>query len=150
MNKIKFLSLCGLLSVMAFCFNSCSKDETGSTGSLTGTWEQVYYYYHEKQDGVLIEEGTSKDNDLRLEFKADGTFRDGEYDNGEWEWYGQNTWSLKGDKLTLFYKGEDEPVSLTVKELTSTRLVVELYFKEAIGGTTYESLTLKEFRKISD
>lgn len=157
MKKLKLLFLFGLLSVMAFSFSACSDDddEVGSSADLVGVWELVSYEYWEKENGEITYEDAGNENDERIEFKADGTYREAEYYNDEWNWDGEDvgaTWNYKNGVITMRYTedGETYSSSGTVKELTATKLVVEAYEKETEEGVVYEYWTHSEYRKISD
>lgn len=140
---------------MTFSFSACSDDDddsVGSTSDLVGTWEIVSYSYQWKEDGEVVDEGTSNDHDSRIVFNENGTCKDAEFYSGEWHWNNEGTWNYKNGKLTIksTYEGETEITTATVKELTQSKLVVEAVDKYTEDGTVYEDWTLQEYRKVSE
>lgn len=153
MTKMKFYANC-LLAIMVLSFSACSNDEeenVGSTSDLIGTWEIVSYTYQWKEDGKVVEEGIDNENDERITFYEDGTFEGAEYYDGKWNRSEQGTWSYKNGRITVWgtYEGGSSE-SVTVKELTSSKLVVEYIDKYTEDGISYEDYGLTEYRKISD
>lgn len=150
MGKIKFLFLLGLLSVMTFSFSACSNDDgkIGSESDLIGTWESVSFYYLSKEDGEIVDEGRETDNSQRIKFNADGTCEVSENNNGQWNKRGQGTWVYKKGELTI-KDGSGETESGNVKELTSSKLVVESIDKYTDDGVDCEDIGEIEYRKIS-
>lgn len=154
MRKINFLWLISILMLMPISFTSCSDDddEIGSVSELVGTWEIVSRTYQWKEDGKVTEEGTESDNDLRITFNEDGTCKAAEYYNNKWNEDEPGTWSYKNGKITIrsTYEGESWSETATVKELTSSKLVLEYIDKYTEDGTSYEDYELSEYRKISE
>ena len=152
MGKAKFLFLLGLLSAMTFSFSACSKDDDdtiGSEGDLVGTWESVAYYYQYKENGKVIEEEREADNTVRLKFNADGTCEYLEKSQDEWQTELEGTWIYKGGKLFIKNAGSSQAELGNVKELTSTKLVIEVFDKWKDDGVTCEEIAIDEYRKIS-
>lgn len=155
MKKIIFLWLVSILMLLPISFVSCSDDDeegVGSTSELVGTWEIVSRTYQWKEDGKIMEEGTENDSDTRITFSEDGTCKAAEYYNNKWNWDETGTWSYKNGKITIrsTYEGESYSETATVKELTSSKLVLEYIDKYTEDGTSYEDYELSEYRKISD
>ena len=99
-----------------------------------------------------MEEGTENDSDTRITFSEDGTCKTAEYYNNKWNWDETGTWSYKNGEITIriTYEGESYSETATVKELTSSKLVLEYIDKYTEDGTSYEDYELSEYRKISD
>ena len=83
-----------------------------------------------------------------MTFNEDGTHKKAEYYYNTWRWEECGTWSYKNGKITVANNGETETAS--VKELTSSKLVIELIEKGEEYGIPYESSSRTEYRKISD
>lgn len=154
MKRNNFLWLISILMLFPFSLVSCSDDDdegsVGSTSELIGTWESVSRTYQWKEDGEIIDEGVENDSDIRVIFNEDGTCRMAEYYNGTWHWEDGGVWSYKNGKITIIGSGGDERESATVKELTSSKLVLEFHDKYMEDGISYEDYGLVEYRKISD
>lgn len=140
---------------MPIGFASCSDDDDDSVGSssdLIGTWESVSFTYQDKENGVVVDEGSYNTTDSRLVFNQDGTCKSAEYYNNKWNWNEIGTWSYKNGIITIrsTEDGEVYVESATVKELTSSKLVLEFSEKYTENGTSYEDYSLTEFRKISE
>lgn len=178
MKKFNFIWLVSMLMLMPICFVSCSDDDdeigVDPTGSdLVGTWEVVSEYNYYKENGRVeyddtdTEYGEGEGFILKITFKKDGTFLayNAEYDDesNEWEEDSFNgTWSYQNGKLQETGFWEDDTTTWTVKELTRTKLVIEIaegedgyipvedYYKnhfEDYDDVNYERY---ELRKISD
>lgn len=155
MEKNKFLWLTAILMLLSVSFVACSDDEEESVGSvseLVGTWESVSYTYWWKENGNIVEEGTERESNIRVAFYEDGTCNSAEYYNGRWNWDEAGTWSYKNGKITIkrTFGGESYSETSTVKELTSSKLVIEYIDKYTEDGISYEDYELSEYRKISD
>ncbi|WP_298073529.1 lipocalin family protein [uncultured Bacteroides sp.] len=157
MKKFKLLFLLGLLSVMALSISACSDDDegVGSASDLVGVWELVSYEYWEKEDGEITYERVENDRDERIEFKADGTWREAWMYNGKWDWFDEeegDTWNYKNGTIIRSFIEDGRICSdeFHVKELTATNLVVEWYEKETYDGVVYEEWERYEYRKVSD
>lgn len=155
MKKINFLWLVGIFMLLPICLVSCSDDDeegVGNKSDLVGTWESVSCTYQWKEDGVIVEEGTDSDNDMRIKFNEDGTYASAEYYNNKWDWEEEGTWNYKNGKITIRYEDEGESYSesATVKALTSSKLVIEYIDRYTEDGISYEDYALWEYRKISD
>ena len=151
MKKINFLWLMGILMVLPVSFVSCSDDDegVGSASDLVGTWEMTLNVWYEKKNGEIVDEGTYDEGGLRIIFKEDGTYMSSEEDDGNWDLEERGSWSYKNGKLTATDEyGESETV--TLKELTSSKLVWEEYEKYTEGGDVYEYYDMYEYHKISD
>lgn len=155
MKKINFLWLVGIFMLLPISLVSCSDDDEESVGNksdLVGTWESVSCTYQWKEDGVIVEEGTDSDNDMRIKFNEDGTYASAEYYNNKWNWEEEGAWNYKNGKITIrsTYDGETYSETFTVKTLTSSKLVVEFIDRYTEDGTSYEDYALWEYRKISN
>lgn len=152
MKKINFLWLVIILTLLPISFVSCSDDDeegVGSTSELVGTWEIVSHTYQWKEDGIIIEEGTENDSNTRITFNEDGTCKGAEFYNDKWNWDWNGTWSYKNGKLSIAYP-DSETETATVKELTSSKLVLEYIDKYTEDGTSYEDYEHSEYHKISN
>ena len=154
MRKLNFLWMLGLLMFAAVNFSACSSDddEPGSSSELIGLWESVSQKGWEKENGKIEYEWDEKDNDYRVQFNSDGTWEGFEYYEGEWDLCDTGTWEYKGGKLYMTYDDEDEDEAtdiLNVKELTSSRLAVEVSWREEYEGVIYETYTYSVLRKIN-
>ncbi|MDR0989338.1 MAG: lipocalin family protein [Prevotellaceae bacterium] len=149
MKKIYSLGLMALLLLLPVGFGSCSDDDegTGSASMLVGTWETVYQFLQEKENGIVVDEEENTER-VRVTFNEDGTYDSAEYYNGEWDWNFEGTWSYTNGKLTVIEDGDS--FLLTVKTLTASKLVTEETARETYNGNTYEYYALTEFRKISN
>ena len=89
-----------------------------------------------------------------IKFNADGTYETNEYDyynNKWWGWDVTGTWSYKNGKLTCcIIEDEIYYETITVKELTSSKVVVEGVDKYTENGKSYEEYYLEEYHKISE
>ena len=141
----------GLLMFAAVNFSACSSDddEPGSSSDLIGLWESISQKGWEKENGKIEYEWDEKDSSYRIQFNSDGSWEDFEYYEGEWDLCDTGTWEYKGGKLYLSYDDEDYEELALVKELTSSRLVVEASSKEEYEGVTYEYYTYSVLRKIN-
>ncbi len=140
---MKTLRLLGYLLVAVLCigFASCSSDDDEGTQSnlLIGEWEQV------RSSGWYLEDGGKESwnettSGLYVVFDEDHKFRFYEED---YDYVESGTWSISGNKLTLVHDGER--VEGTIKELTSSKLVVFSSFRE--NGTVVEEMT-STYRKV--
>ena len=159
MKKIN-LFLIGLLSIMTFGLGACSDDddEVGSAADLVGKWQGVSATIVEK-NGDAEQEVTRNINNDGVEFTADGKYVEGYYDEDGWDWvewgdedededdYGSYTY--KNRKLTLT---TESGLSLegNVKELTSSKLVIEFRDKYTEDGIDYDVSISLEFRRINN
>ena len=117
---------------------------------MVGLWESVSFEGWEKEDGEIVYEWEDDDDEARVKLNSDGTFVTYEYYSGEWDLCDTGTWEYKNGKIyTTFddeeYEEEATEVA-TVKELTSTRLVIEEYEKDG----SYEYWGKSVYRKISE
>lgn len=146
-----FIAFWGLLAVMAFGFYGCSDDDEGVSSDLIGTWECVYSYYYEKKNGEIIYEEENDDVAHIIQFDSDGTCRDKNSYNDNWDQMG--IWNYKNGILSITSEDGDggtyvETVSL--KSLTSTEFVIERYEKETYYGDNYEYYDKMIYHKISE
>ena len=141
MKKLNYLWMLGLLLFTVVNISACSSDDDegpGSASELVGLWEQISHKGWEKANGEIEYEWDENENDSRVQFNLDGTWEDFEYYEGEWDLCDTGTWEYKGGKLYMTYDDEDYVGIFTVKELTSSRLVMEIYEKEVSEGETFE------------
>lgn len=89
-----------------------------------------------------------------IKFNTDGTYETNEYDyynNKWWGWDVTGTWSYKNGKLTCcIIEDEIYYETITVKELTSSKVVFEGVDKYTENGKSYEEYYLEEYHKISE
>ena len=159
MKKLNYLWMLGLLMFAAVNFSACSSDDDegpGSSSELVGLWESVSDKGWEKVNGKIDYEWDDN-GEFRLRFNSDGTYNEYEYDNGEWELdlNDTGTWEYKNGKIYCTFYDEYEDYTytnfVTVKELTSSRLVIETYFKETDeDGDVWEIYSLQEYKKVSE
>ena len=146
-----------LLMICSMNFTACSDDDEapGNTSDLIGLWEEIYNKGWEKENGKIdyeyeyeYEEGEGG----RIEFKSDGTYIEYDAYDGDWEVDMIGTWEYQGNKIYVTYYDEDDEKEYTqhivVKELTSSRLVVEASEQETYNGTLYEVYAYSINRKI--
>lgn len=155
MKKINLL-LIGLFSIMTFSLVSCSDDdeEVVIATDLVGKWQGVSRTEVTKS-GDAEQEVTSNINYLGIEFTADGKYVEGRYfDEYGWnwaEWGGEDdeyygSYTYKNRKLTVTSES-GITYEINVKELTSSKLVIEYRYKEAENVSHEIS---DEYRRISD
>ena len=155
MKKLNYLWMLGLLMFAAVSFSACSSDddEPGSNSDLVGLWEVIADKGWEKVDGEIDvqwdQEGDEIGDKYQFEFKEDGTFF--AYSNdGFDEVSGNATWNYKNGKIFLHSSQYNIEVEFaTVKELTSSRLVLENYQTDNEDGEVWESWSLVTFKKIN-
>ena len=158
MNKKIWFSLIGVLMLIPISFTSCSDDdeEIGFSSLLVGTWESVSFSYQIKENGKVVDKRTEDDNSLRGIFNEDGTWNSAEYYNGTWHYNDEiiwTHWSYKNGKIITESRDcydEYYSESVTVKELTASKLVVESVENYTDDGISYEDYALIEYRKISE
>ncbi|MGN1375826.1 MAG: hypothetical protein ACI4V5_04645 [Prevotella sp.] len=143
-----------LFALLSVTFTSCSDDDddSGSASDLVGTWERVSLTFQQKVNGIVTEEYTTNNIKFMTKFNADGSYETAEYYNNKWSWDVTGTWSYKNGKITCCIIEEDDIyyVTSTVKELTSSKFVVEGVDKYTENGKSYEEYYLEEYRKISE
>jgi uncharacterized lipoprotein YehR (DUF1307 family) len=88
-------------TAIVLAFTSCSKDDIEK--DIVGTWKGISATYTETYNGETRTETMDYEDELRLIFNDDKTFKT-TY-NGEVD--GTGTWSVKDDKLTMDF-GENE------------------------------------------
>lgn len=159
MKKL-FILLIGALMFLPISLSSCSGDDDndneiiGSTTDLIGVWESVSGSAQIKKDGKVIANQTLNNNSSRIEFYEDGTYRFGEYYDGEWDWdYEAYEWKYVNGKIILKDEQDDYEYYenyVVVKSLTSKKLIVNVIEKYIEDGSSYEMNSTVEFRKISN
>lgn len=151
MKKTNFLYLLGLIITLSL--SACSDDDEniGSPNDLIGTWQSGTGSGWIKENGKIIEEWTDEAIDeLRVTFYEDGTFASYEYYNGKWEGELEGTWTYKNGKIyTYDFEGNLDDC-MTVKSISSSSFVVEVYEKGTEGSITYEYYECGTYHKISD
>lgn len=150
MRKVNFLFLLGLLFIMTLSLGACSDDENaGSSESIVGTWVLISNEGWIKEDGKIIEEWNSiedEDESLYHVFHSDGTLEF--IDPDDHRVVETGTWKYNKGKLYLHANGED--IAVTVISVSETELVVGIHEKEVEDGTTYEYYEAEHYRRISD
>ena len=119
---------------------SCNKDKEDL---IVGKWQMELITLTEGEEtmSLTVAEFASifgEDIDIAaVEFKSDGTM----YELAENEYIG--TYTVEGDKLTVVE--DDEAQVMTIKELTSSKLVLEgiEYDEDYIGGALSIAMTFK-------
>ena len=149
-----------MLSLLMFSlvgFSSCSKDDDDKSNKsdLVGMWEVVSDKGWDKENGVIIYEWDQTGDEISdkwaIEFKENGKFfmYDLNGDISDDMMADDLTWKYKNNKIYLCsaeYGIEQEWT--TVKELTSTTLVLEAHYKYNDGGDVYEDWSLSTFKRI--
>ena len=155
-GKIKFISIMKtlrligttlLMVVLCLNFTACGDDDDDeiTSDNLVGRWVMIHQQGYEKYEEMpnLNEEwnGAPEGDDfVNFTFNADGTFDEGE----------GGKWTLHGNTLTLkyYYNGEvDEVYELKVLELSSSKAVLEIQYKETEHGSTYEYYNKMTYQK---
>ncbi len=157
MKKLNYLWMLGLLMFAAVNLCACSDDDEDNPGNsdLVGTWQILTDKGWDKINGEIEYEWDQKGDELgdqmgTVVFKEDGSFYIyDQYGNIELEEGVDFTWSYRDGKIFLYavqYKMEQEWA--TVKELTSSFLAVESYYKYEEGGDVYETWSYSTLKKI--
>lgn len=137
---------------MALGFSGCSDDDEGSGSDLIGTWECVSSYYYEKENGKIVYEYENDDVGHIIQFLNDGTCRDKNSNNDNWDDMG--FWSYKNGILSTTNEEDDgtytDTETFPLKSLTSTEFVIEQYIKDTDHGVNYEYYDKLVYRKISE
>ncbi len=147
----------GLLMFAAVNLCACSDDDEDNPGNsdLVGTWQVLTDKGWEKINGEIEYEWDQEGNELgdqmgTVVFKEDGSFYIyDQYGNIELEEDVDFTWSYRDGKIFFYavqYKMEQEWA--TVKELTSSFLAIESYYKYEEGGDVYENWSYSTLKKI--
>lgn len=130
MKRTKTLILLFLAASLGF--TGCKKDdgEDDAKANIVGKWALTKEVYKTYLKGVLETEETYDDyddNDWVIELKSNGTYIG--WDGGEEEETG--TYSLQDGGKTLILKTGNDTHTLTVRQVTSSSLVV--YYEETEG-----------------
>lgn len=130
------MHLCLIAIVSSLAFTSCDKDDDGNSGGsinpddIIGRWEVV----EDRLNGQV--EDTYESGDFGYQFNSDGT--------GLCWAYGYEvdiTWRLDGNQITIIETGyEDDGETLTISELTSTRLVFEARDEDGLWEEVYRRI----------
>ena len=146
MKKLNYLWMLGLLMFAAVNFCACSSDDDGpgSSSELVGLWEGVSVEGSFKYAGET-EEFEEELDDIRIRFNSDGTCESYEYYGGSWSFVSEATWEYKNGKLYTTYEEDGDMITdaVPVKELTSSRLVLEYHEKDE-DWESYEVMTFKK------
>lgn len=145
------LSACIAIVLLSFAVSSCGDDdeEIGSRADLIGMWELT----HVKGGGISESEKVNEDvdmNNMRFEFKEDGTLNWYEKRGSSWRIDEQLQFEYKsGGQLYLRdsdgtpYEDEYEKYSMKVVKLTESTLILQEYFKEDSDNEITASYTCK-------
>ena len=146
MKSLRFIGMAIVAIIMSVNFVACSDDDDEITSdNLVGRWVMIHQQGYEKYEEMpnLNEEwnGAPEGDDfVNFTFNADGTFDEGE--GGKWTLH-VNTLTLK-----YYYNGEvDEVYELKVLELSSSKAVLEMHYKETEHGSTYEYYNKMTYQK---
>ena len=163
MKKLNYLWMLGLLMFAAVNFSACSSSDDeekvlGSSSELVGLWESVSMEGWTKLNGEIYDGVEMENEKVRIKFNADGTWIGYEFNEGEWETDSTGSWDYENGKLYLTEEQEEDSEEddeafvsvdyLTVKELTSSRLVLEVSLKEDYAGMVYEVYACFTMKKI--
>ena len=142
-------------------FSACSSDDDeapGTASELVGLWETVSMEGWTKLNGEINGEVEMVSEKIRIKFNADETWIGYEFNEGEWEVGAAGVWNYKNGKLYITEEQEEDGEEddgvfesvdyLTVKELTSSRLVLEYSEKENYAGMIYEVYACFTMKKI--
>ena len=158
--KNNFLWFLGLFMFAAVSFSACSSndDDPSSSSELVGLWEAVSVEGWTKLNGEIYDGVELENEKVRIKFNADGTWVGYEFNEGEWKADSTGTWDYKNGKLYVTEEQEedgeedDEAIVsvdyLTVKELTSSSLVLEVSLEEDYAGMLYEFYACVKMKKI--
>jgi hypothetical protein len=112
---LKKIGLIALFIGVAFAFTSCKKDSEDF--NIVGKWKvdktTIEYYMGDSASGTPIDSEVTE-NDGVIEFKADGTAID--TDGSEY------TYTLKGDKLTIYESPNEVSFELTLTEKSNSHV----------------------------
>ena len=161
MKKLNYLWMLGLLMFAAVNFGACSSDgddAPSSSSELVGLWESVSVEGWTKLNGEIYDGVEVENEKVRIKFNADGTWVGYEFNEGEWEADSTGTWDYKNGKLYITEEQEEEGEEddeaivsvdyLTVKELTSSSLVLEVSLEDNYAGMLYEFYVCLTMKKI--
>ena len=161
MKKLNYLWMLGLLMFAAVNFSACSSDDDDAPSSspeLVGLWEIVDVESWTKYDGEIYDDVEVENENVRIKFNSDGSWVGYELYGGEWELNSAGTWDYINGKLYITEEQEedgeedDEAIVsvdyLTVKELTSSHLVLEFSEKENLNNALFEVYVCITMKKI--
>ena len=143
MKALKWIYACMLIG-MCMAFVSCNDDEDVSSSELVGTWSVTEDYYRFKEDGKVVEEGTDhyQTGEWTFTLNEDGTLVMND------EGYTQTgSWSVDGNKLYMTLGGGEDGDTVTIKDFSKGKIVIEYkdsYTEDGISYEDYEKLTLKK------
>jgi len=147
MKKVLFLFVSTLLISASFVSCSSDDDKSGSDSEalIIGKWN--LYKETEFTNGQLeyeeLYEHLCPSKKDYVEFKASGEFTQSFYDEACEVDTNATTYSISGDYILIDNEDEDEAMSLKIKTLNSSTLIVES--EEEWEGVTYKYVT--ELRK---
>ncbi len=143
----KLFYLFGVMLLSATVFTSCSDDdEGGSSKDLVGIWQSVHVEGWEKINGEIDDEWSESYDDGIYVFTEDGEIYLYEYYSGRWNLEDHGEYRYKNGKI-IINGGEG---GCDVKKLTSTTLILSVYFKEKYDGDVYEDYEEITFRRADD
>lgn len=145
------LSACIAIVLLSFAVSSCGDDdeEIGSRADLIGMWELT----HVKGGGIVEGEKVNEDtdmNNMRFEFKEDGTLIWYEKRGSSWRIDEQLQFEYKSDGQLYLresdgtpYEDDFEKYSMKVIKLTESTLILQEYFKEDSDNEITANYTCK-------
>ena len=136
--KTKFFSIVLFCTVLCFGFTSCDSDddESFSKDDIVGVWDLVHTDYNGTYKGEKEIWSEDYDNELRVEFRTDGTGVGYEYYNRRWNANDEFSYTVSGNTLTI-YDG-DEKESAKIVTLNKNTLSLFYTYKD---GSDYEEWT---------
>lgn len=150
MKRLSFLHLLGLLFIVLGTV-SCEDNEDKDTApsELMGLWHPIYTEGYEINGGEKRTWSREVANDrARVEFFADGTVKNYEYQGTGWSLRFIANYQVVGDLLVLIGEnGENDKA--TIVSLTSTRLIVATKYIDA-GWECYEEITYEKIASNSN
>lgn len=154
MLKLKNLFIWGILSILTLGLASCSDDDDKIPNELIGTWQLVSASEWEKENGKIIYEDTYNHNNEKVTFYDDGSYQSWDKNGySDWELSTTGTWKYKKGKLYITDDSGDEwdgTQTASVKNLSSSQLIMEFYEKYTESGTLYEYCETYEYQKIGE
>lgn len=143
MKKFYSLFIACISMIMLTGLASCTDDVASE--DLVGSWESVSLTGWVKENGQIVDEYDGPSDETKIVFLSDGTYIS--YDSWREEVHG--TYRCEGKKLILneVYLNKAD---VTIKELTSSELTLEIKLKYNEGETEYEEYDLGVFRKVAE
>lgn len=144
----------GLLMFAAVNLCACSDDDDNSGNSdLVGTWEVVTDKGWEKVNGEIKDSWDQEGNEIgdkwRLDFKENGRFYMYDVVGSDVTDSDEVSWAYKNGKIYLYSAINGiESEFWAVKELSSSNLALESYYKYEEDGDVYEEWAYSTYKKV--